>query len=109
VTDRAGIEAKMRDLFAGLVGPSRRDEGSFQYELCADQVDPRRFVFIERRENEDARKSMTRKASIFATNPGAGFYETSSTRSTKTPAASPLSREAPRTRDRGTWLPASHF
>lgn len=44
---KPGREAALRENLLALVAPSRAEEGNLRYELYADAVDPRRFIFIE--------------------------------------------------------------
>ncbi|MEC4718348.1 putative quinol monooxygenase [Noviherbaspirillum sp. CPCC 100848] len=44
---RPGREEELRAQLIALVAPSRRDEGSIQYEMLSQPDDPTRFFFIE--------------------------------------------------------------
>lgn len=51
---KPGFEEQVREALEGLVGPSRRDKGVLQYDLHRDVEEPRRFVFVERWESQEA-------------------------------------------------------
>jgi quinol monooxygenase YgiN len=53
---KEGTEKEMRDLFAALVEPSRKDKGNLRYELYQDRKDPRRFVFVQRWTDEESQR-----------------------------------------------------
>jgi quinol monooxygenase YgiN len=51
---KPGFEEKLREAAEGIVGPTRNERGALQYDLHRDLREPRRFVFVERWESEDA-------------------------------------------------------
>jgi quinol monooxygenase YgiN len=51
---KLGFEEQLRAQLEGIVGPSRKDRGVLQYDLHRDLREPRRFVFYERWESEEA-------------------------------------------------------
>lgn len=51
---KPGEEAKLEALLQTLVEPTRQEPGCLQYDLHVDIKEPRRFVFIERWESEEA-------------------------------------------------------
>jgi len=51
---KPGDEARLRRALVALVEPTRREPGVLQYELHQDLAEPRRFVFVERWESEEA-------------------------------------------------------
>ncbi|WP_144154081.1 putative quinol monooxygenase [Paraburkholderia sp. BCC1885] len=51
---KPGDEEKLRAAVEGIVGPSRKEAGALQYDLHRDLREPRRFVFVERWESEEA-------------------------------------------------------
>jgi quinol monooxygenase YgiN len=53
---KEGTEKEMRDIFAALVEPSRKDKGNLRYELYQDRKDPRRFVFVQRWADEESQR-----------------------------------------------------
>jgi quinol monooxygenase YgiN len=59
---REGTEKEMRDIFAALVEPSRKNDGNLRYELYQDQSDPRRFVFVQRWTNEASHQKHDQEA-----------------------------------------------
>jgi quinol monooxygenase YgiN len=51
---KPGCEEKLREALERIVGPSREERGALQYDLHRDLQEPRRFVFVERWESQDA-------------------------------------------------------
>lgn len=51
---KLGYEEQLREALEGIVGPTRKEAGALQYDLHRDVREPRRFVFIERWESQDA-------------------------------------------------------
>ena len=49
---KVGYEDKVREALEALIEPTRKERGVIQYEMYRDLKEPRRFVFIERWENE---------------------------------------------------------
>src|SRR5262245_33557773 len=45
---RPGKTEELRTLLAGMVGPSRGEQGNLKYNLWQDKADPGRFVLEER-------------------------------------------------------------
>lgn len=53
-TAKAGSEARLRDVLAALVEPTRAEAGCLHYEMVQSQADPRMFTFFEKWEDEAA-------------------------------------------------------
>lgn len=51
---RPGKEDELKAVLTGLVAPSRREIGCYQYDLLRSPTEPRDFCFVERWENEAA-------------------------------------------------------
>jgi quinol monooxygenase YgiN len=47
-------EEQLRETLQAIVGPTRKEPGALQYDLHRDIKEPRRFVFFERWESEEA-------------------------------------------------------
>ncbi len=63
---KPGHEEQLREVLEGIVGPSRHDRGVLQYDLHRDLREPRRFVFFERWESEEALAAHAQSAHIAA-------------------------------------------
>jgi quinol monooxygenase YgiN len=63
---KPGYEEELREALEGLIGPTRNESGVLQYEMYRDLREPRRFVFIERWENEDAFNAHVKSAHVAA-------------------------------------------
>ena len=44
---KAGMEAELRSMMLGLIGPTREDAGCVLYDLHESDVEPGRFLFYE--------------------------------------------------------------
>lgn len=53
-TAKAGKEDELKTVLTGLIAPSRREIGCYQYDLLRNPADPRDFCFVERWENDGA-------------------------------------------------------
>ena len=53
-TARPGKEDALKDVLIGLVPPTRRELGCYQYDLLVDNSDPREFCFVERWDDDAA-------------------------------------------------------
>jgi quinol monooxygenase YgiN len=53
-TARPGKEDALKTVLIGLVPPTRRELGCYQYDLLIDNSDPREFCFVERWDDEAA-------------------------------------------------------
>ncbi|HEX7935000.1 MAG TPA: putative quinol monooxygenase [Paraburkholderia sp.] len=51
---KPGYEEQLRAALEGIVGPTRKEPGVLQYDLHRDVREPRRFVFVERWESQEA-------------------------------------------------------
>jgi quinol monooxygenase YgiN len=51
---KPGYEEQLRAALEGIVGPTRNEQGALQYDLHRDVQEPRRFVFVERWESQEA-------------------------------------------------------
>jgi quinol monooxygenase YgiN len=51
---RSGKEDELKAVLTGLIPPSRREIGCYQYDLLRNPADPRDFCFVERWEDEKA-------------------------------------------------------
>jgi quinol monooxygenase YgiN len=51
---KAGKEDELKDVLTGLIPPSRREIGCYQYDLLRNPDDPRDFCFVERWEDDKA-------------------------------------------------------
>jgi quinol monooxygenase YgiN len=63
---KPGYDEQLREALEGIVGPTRNEEGALQYDLHRDVQEPRRFVFIERWESQDALAAHAKSAHIQA-------------------------------------------
>jgi len=63
---KPGCEEQLRVALEGIVAPSREDQGVLQYDLHRDLREPRRFVFYERWESEEALVGHAQSAHIAA-------------------------------------------
>ncbi|CAH2776593.1 MAG: FIG00453297: hypothetical protein [uncultured Paraburkholderia sp.] len=63
---KPGHEEQLREAAEGLVGPTRNEQGTLQYDFHRDVQEPRRFVFIERWESQDALAAHAKSAHIAA-------------------------------------------
>jgi quinol monooxygenase YgiN len=63
---KPGYEEQLRVALEGIVAPSREDQGVLQYDLHRDLREPRRFVFYERWESEEALAGHAQSAHIAA-------------------------------------------
>jgi quinol monooxygenase YgiN len=63
---KPGHEEDLRRAAEGIVGPTRKERGALQYDLHRDLREPRRFVFFERWESEDALSAHAKSAHIEA-------------------------------------------
>jgi quinol monooxygenase YgiN len=61
---KPGEEEKLRVALERIVGPSRKEQGALQYDLHRDLREPRRFVFFERWESEEALAAHARSEHI---------------------------------------------
>jgi quinol monooxygenase YgiN len=63
---KPGHEEDLRAALEGIVGPTRKERGALQYDLHRDLREPRRFVFFERWESEEALAAHAKSAHIDA-------------------------------------------
>ncbi|MFM0193318.1 putative quinol monooxygenase [Paraburkholderia strydomiana] len=63
---KPGYEEQLREALEGIVGPTRNEQGALQYDLHRDVQEPRRFVFFERWESQEALAAHARSAHITA-------------------------------------------
>jgi quinol monooxygenase YgiN len=63
---KPGCEEQLRVALEGIVGPTRSEEGVLQYDLHRDVQEPRRFVFFERWESQQALAAHAKSAHIQA-------------------------------------------
>ncbi|MEQ5838113.1 antibiotic biosynthesis monooxygenase [Paraburkholderia acidicola] len=63
---KPGDEEKLREAVEGIVEPTRNERGALQYDLHRDVKEPRRFVFFERWESEEALAAHAKSAHIAA-------------------------------------------
>ncbi|WP_133649155.1 putative quinol monooxygenase [Paraburkholderia flava] len=63
---KPGDEEKLRVAIEGIVEPTRKERGALQYDLHRDVREPRRFVFFERWESEEALAAHAKSAHIEA-------------------------------------------
>ncbi|WP_233850276.1 putative quinol monooxygenase [Paraburkholderia sp. HD33-4] len=61
---KPGHEERLREALEGIVGPTRKEAGVLQYDLHRDVQEPRRFVFVERWESQDALAAHAKSAHI---------------------------------------------
>jgi quinol monooxygenase YgiN len=61
---KPGYEEQLREALEGIVGPTRKEHGVLQYDLHRDVQEPRRFVFVERWESQDALAAHARSTHI---------------------------------------------
>ncbi|HEY3600240.1 MAG TPA: putative quinol monooxygenase [Paraburkholderia sp.] len=63
---KPGHDEQLREAVEGIVGPSRNERGALQYDLHRDLREPRRFVFFERWDSEEALAAHAQSAHIAA-------------------------------------------
>ncbi|WP_109479476.1 putative quinol monooxygenase [Paraburkholderia sp. C35] len=63
---KPGHEEALRAALEAVVGPTRQEQGALQYDLHRDLHEPRRFVFFERWESEEALAIHAKSAHIAA-------------------------------------------
>ncbi|MFL9985356.1 putative quinol monooxygenase [Paraburkholderia sediminicola] len=63
---KPGYEEQLREALEGIVGPTRKEQGALQYDLHRDVQEPRRFVFVERWESQEALAAHAKSAHIAA-------------------------------------------
>jgi quinol monooxygenase YgiN len=63
---KPGYEEPLHAALEGIVAPSRAEQGALQYDLHRDLREPRRFVFYERWESEEALAAHAQSAHIAA-------------------------------------------
>jgi len=63
---KPGYEEQLRQALEGIVGPTRKEAGVLQYDLHRDVQEPRRFVFVERWESQEALAAHARSTHIAA-------------------------------------------
>jgi quinol monooxygenase YgiN len=63
---KPGYEEQLRQALEGIVGPTRKEPGALQYDLHRDVQEPRRFVFVERWESQEALAAHAKSAHIAA-------------------------------------------
>ncbi|MGF6771144.1 quinol monooxygenase YgiN [Paraburkholderia sp. GAS199] len=63
---KPGFEEQLREAAEGIVGPTRKEQGALQYDLHRDLQEPRRFVFVERWESQEALAAHAKSAHIQA-------------------------------------------
>ncbi|EIF31607.1 hypothetical protein BCh11DRAFT_07136 [Burkholderia sp. Ch1-1] len=63
---KPGYEEQLSEVLEGLVGPTRKEQGALQYDLHRDVQEPRRFVFVERWESQEALAAHAQSAHITA-------------------------------------------
>ncbi|MBN3754566.1 antibiotic biosynthesis monooxygenase [Paraburkholderia sp. Tr-20389] len=63
---KPGHEEQLRVALEGLIGPTRKERGALQYDLHRDLHEPRRFVFFERWESEEALAAHAKSAHLEA-------------------------------------------
>jgi quinol monooxygenase YgiN len=63
---KPGHEEQLRKALEGIVGPTRKERGALQYDLHRDLREPRRFIFFERWESEEALAAHAKSAHIEA-------------------------------------------
>lgn len=51
---KPGREDELKNVLTGLIAPSRREIGCYQYDLLRNPADPRDFCFVERWEHDAA-------------------------------------------------------
>jgi quinol monooxygenase YgiN len=51
---KPGKEEELRQVLEANVEPTRKERGALQYDLHRDNDEPRRFIFVERWESQDA-------------------------------------------------------
>ena len=61
---KPGCEAQLQQALQALIEPTRRESGVLQYELHHDLAEPRRFVFVELWESEEALAAHARSEHI---------------------------------------------
>lgn len=50
---KRGYEEQLAEELEGLLAPTRKERGMLQYEMYRDVNEPRRFIFIERWEDDE--------------------------------------------------------
>ena len=63
---REDKQDELRELLAGLVGPTRRESGCIRYQLCRNNADSRDFTFVEEWESEAALDAHLKKPHLQA-------------------------------------------
>jgi len=63
---KPGYEEQLRTVLEGIVGPTRNEQGVLQYDLHRDVQEPRRFVFVERWQSQEALAAHAKSAHILA-------------------------------------------
>ncbi|NML32231.1 putative quinol monooxygenase [Paraburkholderia antibiotica] len=63
---KPGCDEQLRVTLEGIVGPTRNEAGVLQYDLHRDVQEPRRFVFVERWESQEALAAHAKSAHIQA-------------------------------------------
>jgi quinol monooxygenase YgiN len=63
---KPGKEEELRQVLEANVEPTRKERGALQYDLHRDIDEPRRFIFVERWESEDALEAHGKSAHIQA-------------------------------------------
>ncbi len=63
---REDKQDELREILAGLVGPTRRESGCIRYQLYRNNVDPRDFTFVEEWESEAALEAHLQKPQLQA-------------------------------------------
>jgi quinol monooxygenase YgiN len=51
---KPGKEEELRQVLEANVEPTRKERGALQYDLHRDNEEPRRFIFVERWESQEA-------------------------------------------------------
>ncbi|MDR5756781.1 MULTISPECIES: putative quinol monooxygenase [unclassified Caballeronia] len=51
---KPGKEEELKQVLEANVEPTRKERGALQYDLHRDNEEPRRFIFVERWESQDA-------------------------------------------------------
>src|SRR5258708_1143398 len=63
---KPGYEEQLGEAREGIVGRTRKEQGALQYDLHRDVQEPRRFVFVERWESQEALAAHAKSAHIAA-------------------------------------------
>jgi quinol monooxygenase YgiN len=61
-----GYEQQLREALKVIAAPTRKEQGALQYDLHRDVQEPRRFVFVERGESQEALAAHAGSAHIAA-------------------------------------------